>query len=112
MLSGTLILAVHNLLHPGIRTTAKLISKRFVMDFHEQRYSELDPELCACLGISKIRTTPTHPSSSGLGGSSHRFSKPSHGSLHSTLDTSPSFCSPCAASVIKEDINATAAEMV
>ncbi|GFY56799.1 integrase catalytic domain-containing protein [Trichonephila inaurata madagascariensis] len=76
-------------------------------------FKSLGRELCACLGISKIRTTPYHPSSNGLVERTHR-------SLKAAL---MAHAAPCWTkvlafvllglhSVIKEDFNATAAELV
>ncbi|GFY39952.1 hypothetical protein TNIN_489831 [Trichonephila inaurata madagascariensis] len=52
----------------------------------------------------KIRTTLYHPSSNGLVERAHRSLKASHGSLRSTLDTSPSFVLLGLRSVIKETL--------
>ncbi|GFY58559.1 pro-Pol polyprotein [Trichonephila inaurata madagascariensis] len=64
---------------PGLITT----------DQGPQFESHLSRELCACLGISKIRTTPYHPSSNGLVERTHRslklFSLAYAMSLKSTL---------------------------
>ncbi|GFY38963.1 hypothetical protein TNIN_121811 [Trichonephila inaurata madagascariensis] len=88
---------------PGLITT----------DQGRQFESHLSRELCACLGISKIRTTPYHPSSNGLVERTHRSLKAAL-MAHATpswIQVLP-FVLLDLRSVIKEDINATAAEMV
>ncbi|GFY37595.1 transposon Ty3-I Gag-Pol polyprotein [Trichonephila inaurata madagascariensis] len=93
-LPRNVFLAVHNLSHPGIRATAKLISKR---------------ELCACLGISKIRTTPYHPASNGLVQRTHRSLKTAL-MAHATPRWTQVL--PFVLLGLRSVINATAAEMV
>ncbi|GFY39348.1 retrovirus-related Pol polyprotein from transposon 412 [Trichonephila inaurata madagascariensis] len=88
---------------PGLITT----------DQGRQFESHLSRELCACLGISKIRTTPYHPSSNGLVEPTHRSLKAAL-IAHSTprwTQVLP-FVLLDLRSVIKEDINATTAEKV
>lgn len=88
---------------PGVITT----------DQGRQFESHLISELCACLGIHKITTTPYHPSSNGLVERTHRSLKAAlmaHATPRWTLALP--FVLLGLRSVIKEDINATASELV
>ncbi|GFV76230.1 transposon Ty3-G Gag-Pol polyprotein [Trichonephila clavipes] len=88
---------------PGLITT----------DQDRQFESHLRKELCACLGTSKIRTTPCHPSSNGLVERTHWSFKASL-MAHATPRWTQvlHFVLLGLRSVIKQDINATAAELV
>ncbi|GFY60738.1 integrase catalytic domain-containing protein [Trichonephila inaurata madagascariensis] len=88
---------------PGLITT----------DQGRQFESHLSRELCACLVISKIRTTPYHPSSNGLVERTHLSLKATlmaHATPRWTQVLPFLLLGLC--SVIKEDIDTTAAKLV